>query len=101
MSEVDYNKLRLDVLIKLADERNIECKPKKDEIIKYLKLDDEGKYIKETTYTKDGNGYIIGIDISNKNHMMQMGALILKKEARTLNRYCDNRVQYWAQQKLV
>ena len=34
MSDVDYNKLRLDVLIKLADERNIECKPKKDEIIK-------------------------------------------------------------------
>ena len=101
MAEIEYEKLRLDVLIKLADERGIECKSKKEEIIKYLKMDDDGKYIKETTYIKDGGGYIVGIDIKNKNHMIQISNLILKKEARALHRYCDNRIQYWSPQKLV
>ena len=47
MSEINYDILRLDVLIKLIDDRGISCKNKKDEIIKYLKMDDEGKYIKD------------------------------------------------------
>jgi hypothetical protein len=101
MSEVNYDILRLDVLIKLIDERGISCKNKKDEIIKYLKMDDEDKYIRETTYERATGGFIVGIDIKNKNHMTQMGNLILKKEARNLGRYCDNRIQYWSSQKLV
>jgi hypothetical protein len=101
MSEIIYENLRLDVLIKLIDERGISCKNKKDEIIKYLKMDDEGKFIHETTYIKDGNGFIVGIDIKNKNHLMQIGNLMLKKEARNLHRYCDNRLQYWSSQKLI
>ena len=36
---MDYDKLRLDVLIKLAEERGIFCKPKKEEIIKNLILE--------------------------------------------------------------
>lgn len=101
MSEIDYDKLRLDVLIKLIDERGISCKNKKDEMVKYLKLDDEDKYIRETTYERSNGGFIVGIDIKNKNHMIQIGNLILKKEARNLHRYCDNRIQYWCTQKLV
>jgi len=101
MSEIEYDKLRLDILIKLIDERGIPCKNKKDEIIKYLVMDDEGKYIRETTYEKTTGGYIVGIDLKNKNHMIQMGNLILKKEARNLNRYSDNRLNYWSTQKLV
>ena len=98
---MDYENLRLDVLIKLIDERGISCKNKKDEIIKYLKMDDEDKYIRETTYERTTGGFIVGIDIKNKNHMIQIGNLILKKEARNICRYCDNRVQYWSSQKLV
>ena len=101
MSDIDYNKLRLDVLIKLIDERGITCKNKKEEIIKYLIMDDEGKYIRETTYERTSGGFIVGIDINNKNHMVQIGNLILKKEARNIGRYSDNRLQYWSSQKLV
>ncbi len=45
MPEVEYNKLRLDVLEKLIHSRSIECKMKKDEMIRMLKLYDEGKYV--------------------------------------------------------
>ena len=99
--EVDYEKLRLDVLIKLIDERGITCKNKKDEIIKYLIMDDEGKYIWETTYTKDKDGFIVGIDLKNRQHMLQICKLIEKREAINLHRYCDNRLQYWSKTKLI
>jgi hypothetical protein len=98
---MEYENLRLDVLIKLIDERGISCKSKKDEIIKYLKLDDEDKYIRETTYMKDGNGYAVGIDIKNRDHLLQMSKLIEKKEGKHLNRYEDNRIMFWSPQKLI
>jgi hypothetical protein len=104
MSEVDYSKLRLDVLEKLIYSRSIECKMNKTEMIKMLKLDDEGKYfppMKETTYDKSEGGYVIGIDLTNKSHLVQIGNLILKKEARNLNRYASGMLYYWAKQKLI
>jgi hypothetical protein len=101
MSQIDYEKLRLDILQKLIDERGISCKNKKDEMIKYLKLDDEGKYIKETTYDKKDGGFNIGIDIKNREHLLQISKLIEKKEAKNLQRYEDSRVIYWSQQKLI
>lgn len=104
MGEVDYNKLRLDVLEKMIHSRGIECKMKKDEMIKVLKLDDEGKYfppMKETTYEKYDGGFIIGIDLYNKSHLVQIGNLMLKKEARNLMRFANGMVYYWAKQKLI
>ena len=104
MAEIDYNKLRLDVLENLIYGRGIECKMKKDEMVKMLKLDDEGKYqtpMKETTYEKSEGGFIIGIDLSNKSHLVQIGNLILKKEARNLMRYANGMVYYWGKQKLI
>ena len=67
---MEYENLRLDVLQKLIDERNISCKNKKDEMIKYLKMDDEDKYIRETTYEKYGSQFLVGIDIKNKPHFL-------------------------------
>lgn len=102
MSEqVEYEKLRLDILQKLIDERGISCKNKKDEIIKHLKLDDEGKYIRETTYEKNGNGFIIGIDIRNHNQLVQVSKLVEKKEGSNLNRFSEDRIWYWSPQKLI
>ena len=98
---MDYEKLRLDILQKLIDERGIVCKNKKDEMIKYLKLDDEGKYIRETTYERNSGGFVVGIDIKNKSHQQQMSKLLEKKEARNLNRYEDHRIIYWSPQKLL
>ena len=104
MSEVDYNKLRLDVLEKLIQSRGIDCKIKKDEMVKMLKLDDEGKYrvpMGNTTYEKSEGGFNVGIDIKNHSDLVQIGKLVEKKDAKSLYRYSDNRVWFWSKQKLM
>ena len=102
--EVDYSKLRLDVLEKMIYQRGIDCKMKKDEMIKVLKLYDEGKYVEpmlETTYDKSEGGFTIGIDLKNHTQLVQMGKLVEKKEAKRLNRYASGRVYYWGPNKLI
>ena len=105
MSEnTDYSKLRLDVLQKLIYQRGIDCKMKKDEMIKMLKLDDEGKYVEpigETLYERYNGGYNVGIDIRNQNDLIQIGKFVEKKEAKPLNRYSDERIWYWCKMKLI
>ena len=104
MGEVDYSKLRLDVLEKMIYSRGIECKMKKDEMIKVLKLDDEGKYeppMNNTVYEKCDGGFNVGIDIRKQSDLVQIGKLTEKKEAKSLNRYSDNRLWYWSKQKLI
>ena len=104
MSQVEYNKLRLDVLEKMIYSRGIECKMKKDEMIKILKLDDEGKYVppmNATVYEKSDGGFNVGIDIRNQSDLVQIGKLTEKKEAKSLNRYSDNRLWYWSKGKLI
>jgi hypothetical protein len=99
--EIDYNKLRLDIIQKMIDERNIICKNKKDEMIKYLIMDDLGKYIRETIYEKEKGGFIVGIDIRNQKEILQISKLIEKKEAKPIGRYCNDRIHYWSNQKLI
>ena len=104
MSEVDYNKLRLDVLEKMIYQRGIECKMKKDEMIKMLKLYDEGKYIeplKETIYHKNGSGFDTGVDLRNQSHLLQISKILEKKEGRSLGRFAEDRIWYWIPQKLI
>ena len=105
MSEnTDYSKLRLDVLEKLIYQRSIECKMKKDEMIRMLKLYDEGKYVepmRETIYQKEGSGFNVGVDINNREHLLQVSKFIEKKEGRHLNRYAEDRIWYWIPQKLI
>ena len=98
---MEYDKLRLDVLIKLIDERGISCKPKKEEIIKHLKMDDEGKYIHDITYERTQKGYFVGIDIKDHQHLVQIGKFVERGEARRLNRYENNRIIYFSEQKLM
>jgi hypothetical protein len=101
---VDYNKLRLDVLEKIIHTRGIECKMKKDEMIRVLKLDDEGKYeppMNVTVYEKSEGGFNIGIDLRNHSDLVQIGKLMEKKESKSLNRYSDNRLWYWSKVKLI
>lgn len=104
MNQVDYSKLRLDVLEKMIHSRDIECKMKKEEIIKVLKLYDEGKYqppMKETSYEKFDGGFVVNIDIRNQPHLVQVGNLTLKKEAKNLNRFANGMCYYWVKQKLI
>jgi len=82
MDEINYNKLRLDVLEKLVCSREIECKDNKTDMIRQLRLDDEGKYIRETTVEKyEKDKFLIGIDSARQDLMVQMGKLIERGEA--------------------
>ena len=101
MVEINYENLRLDVLTKLIDERGITCKNKKDIIIEHLKMDDEGKYIHETTYEKYEGRFLVGIDLKNSSHLIQMGKLVEKKEASQKGLYASNRVYFISNQKLI
>ena len=101
MSEINYEILRLDVLTKLVDERGISCKNKKEEMIKYLKMDDEDKYIRETTYEKYGGQFLVGIDLKNKPHLSQMGKLVEKKQAFYKGLYASDRIYFISNQKLI
>jgi len=98
---MEYENLRLDVLTKLIDERGITCKIKKEVIIEHLKMDDEGKYLRETTYEKYEGRLLVGIDLKNGPHLIQMGKLVEKKEASPKGLYASDRIYYIASQKLM
>ena len=98
---MEYENLRLDVLTKLIDERGISCKNKKDVMIEHLKMDDDGKYIRETTYEKWEGRLLVGIDVKNQPHLIQMGKLVEKKEASVKGLYASDRIYFIANQRLM
>jgi hypothetical protein len=57
--------------------------------------------MKETSYVKDGDGFMVGVDMKNKEHLQQISKLMEKKEGKSLNRYSDDRVWYWVPNKLI
>jgi hypothetical protein len=82
MDEINYSKLRLDVLEKLVCGRMIECNDNKTDMVRQLRLDDEGKYIRETIVEKHGKDtYLIGIDSALQDLMVEMGKLVETGEA--------------------
>jgi hypothetical protein len=99
---IDYEKLRLDVLKSLVDGRNIECKNTKDEMIKFLKLDDEGKYIRPVTYEKYESGkYIIGVDLKDQPNILKMNKLVETNQSQKLNLYTNDRLHYISSVRLT
>jgi len=98
---MEYENLRLDVLTKLIDERGITCKIKKEVMIEHLKMDDEGKYLRETTYEKYEGRLLVGIDLKNSPHLIQMGKLVEKKEASYKGLYASDRVYFISNQRLI
>ena len=70
-------------------------------MIEHLKMDDEGKYIRETTYEKWEGRILVGIDLKNGSHLIQMGKLVEKKEASSKGLYASDRVYFLSNQKLI
>jgi len=87
----DYSKLRLDVIESLINHREIECKDNRTDMIRHLRLYDDGKYIRETIVEKyEKDKFLIGIDAANQELMVQMGKLIEKDNAKKIH-YCNCR----------
>lgn len=102
MKEIDYSKLRLDVLQKLIAHREIECKDTRNEMIKYLLLDDEGKYVRETMIEKyDKDKFLYGIDTGNQKQLVEMGKLVQSGEAKDTNMYYNCRKYFISNVKLL
>jgi hypothetical protein len=102
MKEINYFNLRLDVLQKLIDYREIECKETRNEMIKCLQLDDEGRYIRETTCEKyDKDKFWIGIDTGNQKQLIEMGKLIMDGQAKDTNMYYNCRKYFISNVKLL
>jgi len=94
MEKVNYNKLRLDVLERLVCGRMIDCKDNRTDMIRQLRLDDEGKYIRESTVEKYGDDqYLIGIDLARHDLAVQMGKLLEKGKAK-ISHYSYGRRYY-------
>jgi len=93
MEEINYNKLRLDILEGLVCSRMIECNDNRTDMVRKLKLDDEGKYIRKTIVEKDGNGFLIGIDIAMSELSNKMGKLIERGDAK-ITHYAYGRIFY-------
>jgi len=93
MNDIDYRKLRLDVLVDLVCSRMIECKDNKTDIIRHLQLDDEGKYIRKTIVEKVDDGYLIGIDPALHKLMVKMGKLVENGNAKR-SHYSYGRIYY-------
>jgi hypothetical protein len=99
---VDYEKLRLDVLKSLVDGRNIDCKNTKDEMIKFLKLDDQGKYIRPVVHEKHSNGkYMIGVDIKDSQNLLKITKMVESNQAQRLNLYSNDRLYYISSVKMT
>ena len=102
IENIDYEKLRLDILKTLVETRNIECKQTKEEMIKHLKMDDEGKYIRPVTYQKQPDEtFIVGIALNDGKNLQEMGKLVEKNIAKSMGLYCNNRIHYISKQKLL
>lgn len=102
MKEVNYSKLRLDILEKLIASRGIECRDSRNDMIKHLLLDDEGKYMRETTVEKyEKDKFLIGIDLHNHEQLVQMGKLIQNGEAKDTNMYYNCRKYFISNVKLT
>jgi hypothetical protein len=98
----DYSKLRLDHLKELIAERNIDCKQTKEEIVKHLKLDDEGIFIRPVTYEKiNDDKFIIGISLNDTKNFIEIGKFVEKGIAKNMGVFYGSRVHYISKQKLV
>lgn len=101
MKNIDYEKLRIDVLETIIEQRDIKCSKNKNEMVKYLKLDDEEKYIRETIFEKyNKEEYLIGIDINNNKELIAISKFVEKNEVKRIGLYQNNRIYFTSTKKI-
>ncbi len=97
----DYEKLRLDIIENMIEQRDIKCRKSKSEMIKHLLLDDDGKYIRETLYERfDKETYSVGVDTRNHNDLSILCKMVEKNEIRYMGLYQLNRIYFISNNKI-
>lgn len=92
---MNYLKMKLADLKKLADEHEIPTNQSKDNLIKDLELVEKDKYLKSTTCEKYGNSeYLIGVDIKNHIKLVACGKFVENGEMKRANMYSSDRVYF-------
>ena len=93
--EIDYKKLRPDVLSDLVANRGIECHNTRTDMIRKLKMDDAGVYIRETYIEKFGKDeYLIGVDLKSHNTLVKLSQQITNGNVKNANMYFNNRIHF-------
>ncbi len=92
---MNYDKLKIQDLKRLAEEYDIPSNTTKDVIIKNLKLIDSGKYVYETTCEKYGKDkYLVGVDIKNQEKLVACGKFIETKQMSKSRLYSTDRIYF-------
>ena len=60
----------------------------------------KGNKIKNTTYEKSRNGYIVSIDENNFKHLIEIGKMVEKGNAKSLGLYIMGMMFYSSNEKL-
>lgn len=92
---MNYDKMKLADLKKLAEEFDIPTNTPKDSIIKNLKLVEQGKYIQPTTCERYGKDeYLIGVDIKNQVKLIACGKFVENGEMKKSRMYSSDRIYF-------
>ena len=98
----DYKKLKVDLLKKECLKRDIVCKPIREEMIRALTLDDQGKWMYHTVqYKNKRGGYIVEIDYRNKPELMEMSKNIEKRFCQCMNVYSVGRIWFKCESEFI
>jgi hypothetical protein len=96
-----YDKLRLDIIENMIEQRDIKCRKTKSEMIKYLLLDDDGKYVRETLYERfDKDTYSVGVDTRNHDDLVKLSKMVEKGDVRYMGLYQLNRIYFISNNKI-
>ena len=100
MIDIDYKKLRPDVLEKLVCERMLDCKDNRTDMIRQLELDDQGKHIRRPDVYKWQGDFMIGLDTAETDKLREIGKLVEKGQAR-YSHYSMGRVYYVSKRNIL
>jgi len=70
-------------------------------ISQQINEDDNDRKIQKTTYEKEDDGFVIGIDMKNHKELSEMNKLVEKREAKRLDRYIMGVCYFWSKHKLI
>lgn len=101
MEKNEYEKLRIEILESLIEQRGIKCRKSKSDMVKHLILDDNNQYIRDTIYEKlDRDIHLIGVDVNNHDDLTKIGRLLEKNEVKYFGLYQLNRIYFTSKEKI-